>query len=65
MFDKKWKKKKSFYILCEFNNYNFEYINEIYKNLIKVYKFWSLNFILKFSWKYFYLLIKNIMNQTK
>ena len=39
MFDKKWKKKKSFYILCEFNNYNLEYINEIYKNLIKVYKF--------------------------
>ena len=39
MFDKKLKKKGHFIFLCEFNNYNFEYIDEIYKNLIKAYKF--------------------------
>ena len=31
--------KKSFNFLCDFNNYNFEDINEISKYLIKIYKF--------------------------
>ena len=38
MFDKK-RKKGHLIFLYKFNNYNFEYIDEIYKNLIKAYKF--------------------------
>ena len=39
MLIKSEKKKQLFDFLCQFKNYNFENINEISKNLIKIYKF--------------------------
>ena len=39
--------KKQLFFLCEFNNSNFQGINEIYKNLIKTHKFWDMYAILK------------------
>ena len=49
------KKKTIWYLILkgEFNNSNFEDINEIYKNLITIYKFWSIHAILKFCDKNF------------
>ena len=47
----KSEKKTIWSFLCQFNNSNFEDINELYKNLIKIYKFWRHACYLKNSYK--------------